>query len=306
MTIRRWLTAYDRWNSPIYIMGESYGTIRNALVADGLFCSSTTAALQHLSGIIMLGTALTHAQRDFPIPKSVINLTAVAAANWYHRHNTNPEFGTLETFVKECREFAAREYLLALNEGRSLPETEKMAVAKKLQRYTGYPVEKILEDHLEFDIFKYPAQGMCKEGKSIGIYDSRFALGKKSPDGYDFFSDDACNAIGMPAFMSCFNRYTKKALGITSKEEYNLLVMDFEKIWDFKTSKYLPVALEDAMHRNPCLKLMFGIGYYDMLTTSGYCEYLLRHYDYDEKRTFVKYYKGGHMPYLSDIEAANL
>ena len=305
-TMTQWMSAHKRWNSPLYIMGESYGTIRNAMVARNIFFGGSSAPLLHLSGIVMLGSALNHGQEDFPCPRAVMNLPSVAAANWYYHHEQNPDFGTLEQFVEECYDFANTEYLLALNAGSFLSEERMRSTAEKLHRYTNYPVEKLMENRLNYRIFDYPATGLYEEGKSIGIYDARFSLGKVKEKDYDFFSDDACDAVCMPSFSACFNAFTKEKLNITEEKEYNLMVTEFDSCWNFRSSEFPPHALEKAMHRNPKLKLMFGMGYYDMLTTLGWCRYLVSHYDYPKDRTFMKYYKAGHMPYLSDREAMKL
>lgn len=305
--IRAWMSAHDRWNSPIYIMGESYGTIRNALVAEGMFYTPSADAVggaMHVSGIIMLGSALNYGQPDFPIPKAVLNLPSIAAANWYWHPDGK---GTLEDYVAGCEEFCYNTYLSALAQGHRLSEEKKRQVAETLSGYTGYSVDKLLEDELLVDIMQYPARGMAHEGKSIGIYDARFALGKvKKPESYDYFCDDASNTFSMPVFTVGFNGLWKKALGIDIDDEYVEIWNGAEQAWNFKTKKSPISSLENAMHRNPDLKLMFGMGYYDMLTTIGWVHYFVNHYALPADRVFQHYYTAGHMPYLSDTAAMQL
>lgn len=305
--MRAWLTAHKRWNSPIYIMGESYGTIRNAVIAEAIFYSGTGTSSGgpiHLSGIIMLGSALDYGQEGFPIPKAVLNLPSIAAANWYW----HPEGkGGLRDFVEECDRFCYGEYVQALALGNRLPEQRRIEIAEKLSRYTGYDSEKLLKDKLDVDIFQYPACGMAKEGRSIGIYDARFALGEfREPAKYDYFSDDACNAISIPAFTVGFNGLWRDTLGIDLDEEYTEIWNEAETVWNFKTKKPPIQSLECAMHRNPGLRVMFGMGYYDMLTTLGWVRYLVSHYDLPEDRIRLCYYEAGHMPYLGDRQAFQL
>ena len=307
LCIRQWLTAHKRWNSPVYIMGESYGTIRNAMVADAAFYSAGIDGAGtpiQFSGIINVGSALNYGQADFPIPKSVLNLPSIAAANWYW----HPEGkGALEDFVNECDEFCYSEYVQALAMGSRLEEEARLTVAEKLSRYTGYPVEKLLEDKLEVDIFRYPAGGMANENRSIGIYDARFALGKfKKPETYDFFSDDASNALSMPAFSIAFHGLWKEQLGIETEDDYIEIWNGAESCWNFKTRVSPIKCLEKAMHRNPKMKVMFAMGYYDMLTTLGWVRYLVSHYDLPQDRLYLNYYDAGHMPYLGDRQAMEL
>jgi len=147
--IRAWLTAHKRWNSPIYIMGESYGTIRNAMIADAMFYSYNIDGVGgplHVNGIIMLGSALNHGQEPFPIPNEILNLPSIAAANWYW----HPEGkGTLEEFVNDCDQFCYDEYLQALALGNRLADDKCVEIAEKLSYYTGYSVEKLLNDKLK-------------------------------------------------------------------------------------------------------------------------------------------------------------
>lgn len=305
--IRAWMTAHDRWNSPIYIMGESYGTIRNAIVAEGMFYTPVADAVGgalHISGIIMLGSALNYGQESFPIPKAVLNLPAIAAANWYWHSEGK---GTLENYVEECEKFCYDTYLSALAQGHKLSYAEKLQVAEKLSTYTGYSVDKLLEDDLVVDIMQYPARGMAHEGKSIGIYDARFALEKiRNPDSYDYFCDDASNTFSMPVFTVGFNGIWKKALGIDLDEEYIEIWNGAKGTWNFKTGKSPMRSLENAMHRNPGMKLMFGMGYFDMLTTIGWVHYFINHYHLPTDRVFQFYYESGHMPYLSDTATMKL
>lgn len=304
--IRSWMTAHDRWNSPIYIMGESYGTIRNALVAEGMFYTAAADAVGgalHVSGVIMLGSALDYGQEGFPIPRSVLNLPSIAAANWYWHPDGK---GALDAYVASCEKFCYEAYLPALAKGRSLDEAERNKVAQALSAYTGYSIEKILDDELQVDIMQYPARGMAAEGRSIGIYDARFALARRDPEKYDFFSDDASNAFSMPVFTVGFNGLWKKELGIDLNDEYIEIWTAAENGWDFKTRLSPMRSLENAMHRNPGMKLMFGMGYYDMLTTIGWVHYYVNHCGISQDRIFQHYYEAGHMPYLSDSAAMKL
>ncbi|MCF0137305.1 MAG: hypothetical protein HUJ66_02960 [Oscillospiraceae bacterium] len=305
--IRQWLTEHKRWNSPVYIMGESYGTIRNAMVADAAFYSSGIDGAGtpfHISGIINLGSALNYGQKDFPVPDAVLNLPSIAAAVWY-RHPEGK--GDLEDFIRECGEFCNTEYVQALTLGKRMPDADRIKIAEKLSRYTGYSIEKLMEDGLNVDIFKFPARGMASDGISIGIYDARYSLGKiRNTESYDYFSDDASNAVYMPAFSIGYQGIWKDVLGIDTDEEYLEIWNGAERIWDYKTRTSPITLLEKAMHRNPKLKVMFGMGYYDMLTTMGWVHYLVSHFDLPDDRVYLNYYEAGHMPYLGDKQAYQL
>lgn len=306
--IGKWLTAHKRWNSPILIMGESYGTIRNALVADAIYyheyspvCASN---MLHLNGIIMLGTALDHGQTPFPVDTAVLNFTSIASTYWYHHPKGKPG---LKEYIKEAEEFAYREYLPALALGRRLPKEEKIEISKKLSYFTGIDEKSLMDNHLRIETSQYPIMGMADEGKFVSRYDGRFTM-KKLDDAsnYDMFADDAASNRFMPAFVHCFNGIWKEKLNIETEESYEGLNIDVSLEWDFKTPQSPVKCLEKAMRKNPGLKLMFGTGYYDMLTTQGYTRYLASHFDLPEERVWIKEYESGHMPYLGKENAEQL
>lgn len=298
--ISKWLTAHKRWNSPIFIMGESYGTIRNALVADAIYyheySSEGTCNMFHLNGIIMLGTALDHGQTPFPVDTAVLNFTSIVSTYWYHHRDGKPG---LQEFIEKAEAFAYREYLPALALGRRLPKNEEKEIAKKLNQFTGIDEKKLVENHLRVETSQYPILGMSGEGEFISRYDGRFTMKKiEDASNYDMFSDDAACIRFMPAFVHCFNGIWKDQLNIEIEEPYEGINIDVSLEWDFKTPQPPIKCLEKAMRKNPGLKLMFGTGYYDMLTTQGYTRYLVNHFDLPKDRVWVKEYESGHMPYL--------
>ena len=277
------------------------------MVADSIFYSIEAGDVGtpiQLSGIINLGSALNYGGKPFPIPDAVLNLPSIAAENWYW----HPEGkGNLKDFVDACDMFCYEEYVQALAMGKRMPLEKQRSIAEKLSLYTGYSVEKLVEDNLNVDIFQYPAKGMANEGRSIGIYDARFALGKfKSPEKYDYFSDDASNALIFPGFSVAFQEFWKDKLNITTEEEYISIWNTGERAWRYDTKTAPTVCLEKAMHRNPKMKVMFGMGYYDMLTTLGWVRYFVSHHELPKDQVFMHYYEAGHMPYVGEEQAMRL
>ncbi len=304
--ISKWITVHNRWNSPLYIMGESYGTIRNALVAEKLFYNENpglcSCNLLHLSGIIMLGTALDHGQTPFPVDSAVLNFTSIAATYWLHHQEGR---GALKDFIEEASEFAYREYLPALALGRRISEEEKEHVIEKLQYFTGLDKQMLEETQLRVETAVYPLIGMKKEGFRVSRYDGRFKMdAMQDISDYDMFGDDAISAMIMPALNHCFNAELKAKLGIETDELYDMMCLAASERWNFKTSKPPVKSLENAMRKNPQLKLMFATGYYDMVTTLGYTEYLANKFDLPEHRVKFEAYESGHMPYLGTEPAA--
>lgn len=307
-TMYQWLTAHERWNCPILVMGESYGTIRNALVAEQIYLDVNgdhcNALNIHLNGIIMLGTALDHGQAGFPIERAVINFTSIAASYWYHHQTGKPE---LEAFLEEAEEFAYRQYLPALALGSSLQEEEKEEIIEKLEYFTGLSRDWILKKGLRIETRDYPIIGMQKEKKLMSRYDGRFLSEEiEMTDDYDMFGDDPCCSRIMPAFTHCFNGFLRKKLGMNTTDYYDGLNMYAAANWDFKTDHAPYISLKNAMRKNPGLKVMFGTGYYDMVTTPGYAKYLVNYANLPKDRIKMEFYRSGHMPYLGSEPAEKL
>lgn len=293
--IRQWLTAHRRWNSPIYLLGESYGTIRAAQVAERINTGGAFSAGLHISGVILLGPAIGFGEKPLPIYDAVLNLPSNAAAQWYW----HPEGkGSLEDFVQACDNFCYSEYLPALALGGKLPEAQKQAVAEKLHRFTGLPVEKLLADKLVVDTYDFSAHRFADEGKSVGLYDARLSAPAGELSRYDF-SMDAGNQI-YAAFIIALNSVLRERFGIESTEEYRHADAAADPAWNWKPTVETPKALENAMQRNQSMKLMFGVGHYDMLCTGGLARYICNHYNLPAGRTEIQYYESGHMPYLGD------
>ncbi|MEY8364916.1 hypothetical protein AALA22_04580 [Anaerovoracaceae bacterium 41-7] len=306
--MNKWLSSHDRWNAPLFVMGESYGTIRNALVADKIFYNEGTGLSScntlHLSGVVMLGTALDHGQTPFPVDTAVLNFSSIAASYWLHHQDGKP---SLEDFTKEASEFAYREYLPALALGSRLEEGEKNHILERLEYFTGLDAETLLKLNLRVETKNYPLIGMAKEGYRLSRYDGRFKMDAlEDISTYDMFGDDAISAMAMPAFVHCFNSMMKKELTIENDDLYDNLTMDVSESWDFHTMKPPVKCLESAMRKNPKMKVMFGTGYYDMVTTLGYTEYLVASHDLPKDRIQFEAYESGHMPYLGEVTAAKL
>ncbi len=307
-TIYQWLTAHERWNCPILVMGESYGTIRNALVAEQIYMDPygkhCNALNIHLSGIIMLGPALDHGQTPFPIETAVINFSSIAATYWYHHQTGKPE---LESFVEEAEAFAYRQYLPALAFGSSLGEAEREEIIQKINYFTGLSREQILKKRLRIETKDYPVLGMQKERKLISRYDGRFLSDEiEMTDDYDMFGDDPCSSRIMPAFTHCFNGYLRQKLGMKNGDFYDGLNLKATLNWDFHTDHAPYISLKNAMRKNPELKVMFATGYYDMVTTPGYTRYLVNYANLPKDRVKLEFYKSGHMPYLGNEPAEKL
>lgn len=301
ITLRKWLTAHNRWNSPLFLLGESYGSIRNAEIADRLSFGVDMdhgSCMIHMAGIIMIGTTLNYKQTPYPVPSEILDFVPIAAANWKYRPEGKPE---LEEFVEEAYRFSYDEYLPALAWGNRMPEEKRRAVAEKLHYFTGLPVEELLNGGLKIDKFKFASQGFKDLGFSIGVNDIRFTGPVEKSAGTcieDFFEKDVSNNLPMQMQARCFNQYLRNELKVDIDEEYEQLCFRPDMTWDYKVSRVPGECLRLAMLRNPQMRVMFCTGYFDLLTPMSYAKYCAAYHELPQDRLDWNIYKAGHMPYL--------
>lgn len=305
--ITRYLTINNRWNSPKFLLGESYGTTRAA----GL-----SLALQergaYLNGVILLSSYLNMAA-DLPGNDLtyVEYLPSYAATAWYHNKLANKP-AALEPLLKEVRAFAAGPYLTALAKGDAIDDAEKDAVAEKLAAYTGLPKAFILKAKLRIDLGRFTKELMRDEGKTVGRLDSRFT-GTDIDTAGENPEYDAADAAISGAYIAAVNTYLFGTLGYKTQLKYRPNF--YEEVfaaWDMKhkgpDGGYGPMStantaldLASAMRQNPHLKVLSLNGYYDMATPFFGTEYDLGHMRLDPERRknlSFAYYESGHMVYV--------
>ncbi len=303
--IRGWLQRHDRFNSPRFLLGESYGTVRAAVVAKlmpgGPFGSGHMDAIT-LNGVILLGEAIGHADGDIALANT---LPSLAAAAWYHG-KVDRQGKTLAQQFDAARAFAANEYIQALYAGSDLDEKTRQAVARRLAELTGLPLELVLAENLRITADIFAAHLLQGTGRQVGKYDARFTL-PLAADGGDPVADDPAMAQYVPAFVAAVNLHLRDELGVTLPEPY--LAIEFHRVngrWDWGHGPGVPSRgdyagdLAVAMRRNPALRLFVGSGYYDLVTTAGAAEYMVTHNDLPAGRVTLRNYESGHMAYLGD------
>ena len=301
ITLRKWLTSHSRWNSPLFLLGESYGSIRNAEIADRLSFGVDMdhgSCMIHLAGVIMLGTTLNYKQPPYPVPTEILEFIPIAAANWKYRPEGKPE---LEEFVEDAYTFSYEEYLPALAWGNRLSEEKRRTVAKKLSYFTGLPTEKLLADGLKINKYQFAATGFADLGFSIGMNDIRFTGPVDRAAGTcieDFFEKDVSNNLPLQMQARCFNDYIRNELKIDIDEEYEQLCYNPDMTWDYSVSRNPGECLRLAMLRNPQLRVMFCMGYFDLVTPMSYARYCAAYHELPQDRIDWNCYKAGHMPYL--------
>ncbi|NJC95299.1 MAG: peptidase S10 [Anaerolineae bacterium] len=298
--IRLYTTRTNRWLSPKFLAGESYGTTRAA----GL-----SGYLQERHGLYLNGLMLISAVLDFTtiafdtnneLP-FVLYLPGYAAAAWYHKKAGRDQ--PLKKFLKEAEEFARGEYLTALMKGNLLTSEERGHIASELARFTGLSTEFIERTDLRIVDQHCFKELLRDRGQTIGRLDARFLgldrLGVTEMPEYDPL---LTNVMG--PYTAAFYDYVRADLKFESDLPYEILS---EKVWPWSyaafENRYLNVAetMRKAMTTNPHLKVFVANGYYDLGTPYFATEYTFNHLGLHEslqKNISMGYYEAGHMMYI--------
>lgn len=302
--IKDWLQRHGRLNSPRFLMGESYGSVRAAVVAKQLSGGPTATGRMDgvtLNGVILLGQAMSVLSGN-PERTAVTALPTLAATAWYHGKVKRRT--TLEAHVGRARRFAEDEYVKALFAGSRLPAAERQAIANELADLLGLPSATILQYDLRITPQIFASELLKPQGLQLGLYDGRYTLPARGGAG-DPVADDPAMGQYVPAFVGAMDDYFQRVLGVRVDLRYNAI--EFATInarWDWGSGPGVLMGrdfaedMATAMRRNPQLKLFIGTGYYDLATTLGAAEYTVSHAGFDAQRVQLAYYASGHMPYL--------
>jgi carboxypeptidase C (cathepsin A) len=310
--IQRYLAVYARWDSPKYVIGESYGTLRAA----GLAYTLQQKGVQ-LNGVGLLSTTLDIGMLFSPVDQSFINIVPTYAATaWYHNRLQNKP-GDLSAYLGEVRAFAQGPYTLALAKGDALSPAERDAIARKLSSYIGIPPEIILRANLRLDPNRFRKELLRDQRRTIGRLDSRF-IGEDTDAGGEGPEYDPTDASISGAFIGVLNDYLFRDLGYETPLSYR--PNNYAGIgnhWDWthssaggpQISADTSYDLAAAMRRNSKLKLLSLNGLYDMATPFFGAEYDIDHMQLepDRRANIVwKYYPAGHMTYIDPGSAKQL
>lgn len=298
-----WLTRYNRLNSPIFLFGESYGTGRVALLLAELFGAGGVDDNPmgiSVNGVIFLGC---YFFANLPIEQTALNMSSMAAANWYHNPEGKPD---LETFFEEAHRFTADEYLPAIFRGDELTEEERERVILRMAYYTGLKPEFLRRHRMRVDIRDFLSNLLDDNNEYIGMYDGRYKWKKEANvRANSITGDDPAASRYTPAFLAGF-QLLRKELNIDFDRVIRSSTQHVSENW-IRDLKLTPSdALSAAMHRNPNLKAFFMSGKYDLCTTAGIARYLAFHSHLDPARVQFATYPSGHMAYIGEDSAKQL
>ncbi len=313
--IVRFLTKYNRWNSPKYIFGESYGTTRSAVLANVLEKGKSV----DLNGVILLSqifnftSDIDAAKRnpgvDLPY---VLALPTFAATAWYHK-KLPQQPAALEPFLKEVEDFALGGYMHALALGTGLSDAEKQQVAEKLHAYTSLPAAYWMKADLRVNGGEFEKTFEDTEDMTTGRYDTRFLGPTIDPlsEGSEYDPQDA--AISS-AYTALINSYLRNDLKYGAGQTYVPQALFDGVHWDWTRHEQeggfgsaggtnVSADLADAMKTNPHLKVMVNGGYYDMATPFFGAMYEEEHLPIPAslaKNIEYDWYESGHMVYVRE------
>jgi len=309
-TIQRYLTIYGRWNSPKFIIGESYGTTRAAGLAKALSDKGV-----QLNGIVLVSTILNIGLFSGNDQTLVNFLPTYAADAWYHgKIQPKPD---LMGFVAEAKTFAAGPYAAALEKGASIGEAERQSVAEQMAKLTGLSTDYILRSNLRVQPNRFQRELLRDRHQIIGRIDSRFIGTEADAAGEAPSYDPQASAI-TGAFVGAFNDYLYRDLGyktplIFRPNNYAGIGND----WNFQHeapdgqqfAADTSSDLAQAMRENPRLKILNAAGLYDLATPFFAAEYDLGHMALEPRLAAnirYTYYPAGHMMYIDPVSARQL
>ena len=313
--IKQYTNDNDRWNSPKYLLGESYGTMRSAGVVDYLQQNLGIA----VNGVILVSVVLDLRTLTFQQGDDisyVMHLPTYAATAWYHNKVADKP-ASLNAFLKEVRTFAGGEYSAALMKGDQLTDAEKTSVLNKLSAYTGLSKDYLTKANLRVSEPQFTQELLREEHLTVGRLDSRYKnINQDLLSEYSSF-DPQSTAIS-PAYIAMFMNYYYGELKVDKSNTYRTSAYSTEGFdWDWKHKKNggggdpvtpnTAVDLAEAMSQNPNLKILVLNGYYDLATPFYATEYTFDHMGLEKKlkqNITFKYYEAGHMMYIQPTSAA--
>ncbi|MCI0432313.1 MAG: peptidase S10 [Gemmatimonadetes bacterium] len=306
--IRRWTTRWERWPSPKFLAGESYGTFRSAGVAQylqqrhGMYINGISL----ISSVLDLKTLVFTPGHDLPY---ALYLPAYTAVAWYHRKlPADLQALPLADAVQRARQFADNEYVRALVRGSALPPDERARVRTAVARFSGLSEDFVERADLRVSDARFFKELARADGETIGRLDARFRGKDRDAAGESIEADPSYAAIQGP-FTGVVNEYLRNELNYQNDLTYEVLggrVQPWN--WYGDATGYTNLAtinmaerLRQAMTQNPALRVWVANGWYDLATPFSATEYTFRHLGGDPaltERVHMTYYESGHMMYI--------
>ncbi len=308
--IRLYLTRYQRWASPKFLAGESYGTTRAA----GLSMHLQDKLGIYLNGIMLISAVLNFQTILFDVGNDlpyIVFLPTYAATAWQHGKLAPELQEDLGRTLAEVSDFAQTEYTLALMQGAALDEATRAQIVGKLARYTGLSEDYVTRANLRIHIMRFVKELLRDTRRTVGRFDSRFTGTDRDAAGETFEYDPSYPIVQGP-YTALFNDYLRRELNFESDLPYEILT---ERVhpWNYgkHQNQYVNVAegLRAALTQNPALRVFVANGYFDLATPYLATEYTFNHLELDpalQDHISMGYYHAGHMMYLHKVSLEKL
>lgn len=308
--VRLYTTRFQRWSSPKFLIGESYGTTRAA----GLSGYLQNRHGMYLNGIMLVSTILDFQSTRFTPGNDlpyVLFLPTYSATAWYHRRLAEDLQANLHRTLSQVEAFAQGEYTLALFKGAALPGDEREFIVEKLARYTGLSRDYVEQTNLRIDIQRFLKELLRAEHRTVGRLDSRFSGTDRDSAGEKPEYDPSYALIQGP-LTAALNDYVRTELRYESDLPYEILT-DRVRPWSYDEhqNEFVNVAetLRESMSKNPFLRVFVASGYYDLATPYYATGHTFNHLQIDrslQSNVSMKTYEAGHMMYIHEPSLAQL
>lgn len=307
--IRLWITRNDRWRSPKFLAGESYGTTR----ASGLVRHLQSHGI-NINGIVLVSAVLNFQTLRFDegndLPYLLYLPTYTALAHYHGKLDADLADRDLRGLLDEVEIWSREVYGPALMQGYALGEAEKREIAGQLSHYTGLTEKTLMDSNLRVTQWRFGDRLRDEDGEIIGRFDGRITGLDLDPASDQSGTGDPSYYRVAPGFTASFNDYVRGELGYDTEKNYNVLT---GLRWDFDIAhnNYPNIAgdLRQAMAENPQLRVFVAAGYYDLATPYHAAEFtfnhMLPHPSMRERVTFG-YYPSGHMIFTHTESLENL
>lgn len=301
--IRLYLTRYNRWTSPLFLLGESYGTTRAAGIS-GYLADRGIAfnGITLLSTVLSFETIADNKTNDLPFVLLIPSFTMIAGFHHKLPQDLNADMAKAR---QESEQWASHEYASALAEGDALSPDERQKIIEQMSRYTGLTRQLIDDANLRVNVQEFTHNLLLDQKVRVGRLDGRFT--GPDPEGLlDTPFYDPTQAAILPPYTSVFNNYVRGELGYQTDMPYRVFARNAGvEHWDWGSSiQGFPdtaSTLREAIVKNPYLKVLVMEGYYDLATPYFAANYTMDHLDlggkYRQNISFATY-DAGHMVYL--------
>jgi len=300
--INTFMSRYNRWASPKYLIGESYGTTR----VSGLALELQESQWMYFNGVVLVSPTDLGLTRS-PQQAAALRWPYFAATAWYHKKlPADLQSKDLTTMLPEVEQFAMNELLVGINKGSQLSDADKKTLAAKMARYSGISAQTILENNFDVSTSLFWKELLREEGFTVGRLDSRYkGIDKKDAGDKPDFNSELTSWLH--SFTPPINMYLREELGYKTDLKYNM----FGPVhpWD-NANNTTGDNLGRAMRANPYLHVLVQSGYYD-----GACDYFNAKFNMWQidpsgklsDRISFKGYRSGHMMYLrhEDLVSSN-